>query len=94
MAALWARGFEGRDALALSFLMSVPAGLAGALYAGVVSGGAALAPESLAAVGAAFLSGLLTVRFLLRLAARLNLGWLALAAGVLMLLGPVLGLLE
>ena len=94
MAALLARGFEGRDALALSFLMSVPAGLAGALYAGVVSGGAVLGPESLAAVGTAFGSGLLTVRVLLRLAARLNLGWLALAAGVLMLLGPVLGLLE
>lgn len=92
LAALLARGFRGGDALALSFLMSVPAGLGGALYAGVSSGGAALAPEFLAAVGAAFVSGLLTVRFLLRLAARLNLGWLALAAGVLMLLGPVFGL--
>ena len=45
-AALLARGFQGRDALALSFLMSVPASLGAALYVGV-SSGVAFSLESL-----------------------------------------------
>ena len=86
-AALLARGFRGRDALALSFLMSVPAGLGGALYAGISGGAAVWSLEWLAGLVCAFWSGLLTVGLLLRLAARLNFGWAALAAGALLLAG-------
>ena len=87
-AALLARGFQGRDALVLSFLMSVPASSGAALYAGI-SSGIAFSPESLAGPAAAFLSGLLTVRLLLGLAARLNYGRFLLAAGAVMLGGSL-----
>ena len=88
MAALLGRKFRGRDALVMSFLMSVPASLSGAIYA-AISSGAALAPESLGALAAAFGSGLLTIRILLRLAARLNYGWFLLAVGAVMLAGAI-----
>ena len=91
-AALLARGFQGRDALALSFLMSVPASLGAALYAGV-SSGVAFSLESLIGLGAAFVSGFLTIRGLLRLAAWLNYGWFLLVLGVAMLSGGLLGYL-
>ena len=78
VSALLARGFRGRDTLVLSFLMSVPA-----------SSGVAFSPESLAGPAAAFLSGLLTVRILLRLAARMNYGRFLLAAGAVMLGGAL-----
>ena len=87
-AALLARGFQGRDALVLSFLMSVPASSGAALYAGITSG-VAFSPESLAGPAAAFLSGLLTVRILLRLVARLNYGRFLLAAGAVILGGAL-----
>ena len=88
VAALLARGFRGRDTLVLSFLMSVPASSGAALYA-CISSGVAFSPESLAGPAAAFLSGLLTVRILLRLAARLNYGRFLLAAGAVMLGGAL-----
>lgn len=87
-AALLGRKFRGRDALVLSFLMSIPASLGAALYAGV-SSGAAFSPESLAALAAAFGAGLLTIRILLRLAARLNYGWFLLGVGGVMLGGAL-----
>ena len=89
VAALLGRGFRPRDALALSFLMSVPAGLGGAVYAAIVSGGAVLAPEPLAGAGMAFVAGFLTVRFLLRLAALVNWGWLLTALGGTLLAGSL-----
>ena len=88
MAALLGRKFRGRDALALSFLMSIPASTAAAIYA-AISSDAAFAPESLIALAAAFVSGLLTIRVLLRLAARLNYGWFLLAVGGVMLAGAL-----
>ena len=89
MAALLGRKFRGRDALILSFLMSIPASAAAALYAAISDSRAAFAPESLIALAAAFVSGLLTIRILLRLAARLNYGWFLLAVGGVMLAGSL-----
>ena len=88
-AALLGRKFRGRDALILSFLMSIPASAAAALYAAISDTAAAFSPESLIALAAAFVSGLLTIRILLRLAARLNYGWFLLAVGGVMLAGAL-----
>ena len=89
-AALLGRGFRGRDALVLSFLMSVPASMGAALYAGV-SSGVAFSLESAVGLGAAFVSGFLTIRGLLRLAGWLNYGWFLVAVGGVMLGGGVWG---
>ena len=88
LAALLGRKFQGRDALTLSFLMSIPVGLGGALYAGL-SSGVRVSPESVAALAVAFAVGLLTIRTLLRLAERLNYGYFLLAVGIAMLGGAL-----
>ena len=79
-ALLLGRAFNGRDALALSFLMGVPVSVAAAVYAGV-SSGAASSWEALLSLLVAFLVGLAAIRALLKLAARLNYGWFLLAVG-------------
>ncbi len=84
LAALLGRKFQARDALTLSFLMSIPASLAAAVYVGITSG-VQTSPESLAALAVAFAAGLLTIRALLRLAERLNYGYFLLAVGAAML---------
>lgn len=78
-ALLW-RGVDRRDALALSFLLSVPASVGAGLYAALDSGMAASPPALLAlAVSAAV--GFAAVRALMGLAERINFGWFALTAG-------------
>ena len=91
-AVLLGRGFQGRDALILSFLMSVPVSLAAAVYSGVTSGVSA-SPHSFLALAVAFLVGLVTVRVMLRLAARLNYASFVLVAGAVMLGGALWQLL-
>ncbi len=88
LAALLGRKFPGRDALTLSFLMSIPVSLGAAIYVGL-SSGVRVSPESLAALAVAFAVGLMTIRALLRLAERLNYGWFLLAVGGAMLAGAV-----
>ena len=88
VAMLLGRGFRGNDALALSFLMSVPVGLAAAAYAGV-SGGVEVSAESFAALAAAFAAGLVSIRLLLRLALRLNYAYFLFAVGAVMLAGSI-----
>lgn len=68
--------------------MRVPTSSEAALYAGI-SSGIDLSPESPAGPAAAFLSRLLAVRILLRLAARLNYARFLLAAGGVMLGGAL-----
>jgi undecaprenyl-diphosphatase len=88
LALLLGRAFQGRDALTISFLMSVPVSLAAAIYAGVTSG-AASSWEALLALLVAFLTGLAAIRALLKLAARLNYGYFLLAVGAAMTAGAV-----
>ena len=78
-ALLW-RGVDRRDALALSFLLSVPASVGAGLYAALDSGMAMSAPALVAlAVSAAV--GFAAVRALMNLAERINFGWFALTVG-------------
>ena len=84
VATLLARGVEKREAFVLSFLMSIPASAAGALFA-VTGGGVALSAELVAAAAVAFLVGLVTIRGLLTLAQRVSFAPLVLAMGALLI---------
>ncbi len=88
VAMLLGRGFQGNDALTLSFLMSVPVGLGAAVYAGI-SGSVEVSAESFAALAAAFVAGLVSIRLLLRLAVRLNYAYFLFAVGAVMLAGSI-----
>ena len=88
IAILLARGIQRREALVLSFLMSIPVSIGAAIYSGL-SHKSVLAPESLVATAVAFLVGLATIRILLRLAASLNFGVFVIGTGWLIILGVV-----
>lgn len=80
-AVLLGRGFDRREALTLSFLLSVPASLAAGLYA-AGQGGFYAAPPALAALGIAAVTGFITVKALLKLAERVNFGWFVIIVGL------------
>ena len=88
VAALLARRVDGRAALTLSFLMSIPASIGAAAYV-AASDGIHIDAEAMVAALVAFLVGLLTIRALVRVAARANLGPFVIAVGVLMIAGAV-----
>ena len=78
-ALLW-RGVDRREALALSFLLSVPASVGAGLYAALDSG-FQTSPQALLALAVSAAVGFAAVRALMGLARRINFGWFALAAG-------------
>ena len=88
VAVLILRQFDRRRALALSFLLSIPASLAASLYVGIESG-LVFDAEAILAAGVAFVVGLLTINGLLAAAARVNFGWFVVAVGIVMLAGSV-----
>ncbi len=88
VAALLARGVDRREALVLSFLMSIPAGLGAGLYSAVDSGLATTGDGILAATSAAVV-GFIVIRALLSVAERLNFGWFVLTVGALIIGGAV-----
>lgn len=81
VAALLGRGVEKREALVVSFLMSIPASAAAALYA-ALGGGFALSAEAFVAAAVAFVVGLGTIRALLAFAERVNLGLFVVLVGL------------
>ena len=83
---LLARQVERREALVLSFLMSVPATLGAALYAGLDSGFAS-SGEALVAAGIAFVVGLVAIQAVLAAAQKINFGAFVLALGSLIIAG-------
>ena len=93
LAALLGRGFRPADALTLCFLMSIPVSLGAAAYV-AFNGQVRLFPESLASLAAAFITGCITIRLLLKLAARLNYGYFMLAVGGAMLVSALWQLLS
>lgn len=78
-ALLW-RGVDRREALALSFLLSVPASAGAGLYAALDSG-LRTSPAALLALAVSAAVGFIAVRALMGLARKVNFGWFALAAG-------------
>ena len=80
---LW-RGVDRREALTLSFLLSVPASLGAGLYA-AISAGLYASPAALVALAVSALTGFVTIKALMSVARRLNFGWfvLLMAAGII-----------
>ena len=89
VAVLLSRRVDRRRALTLSFLLSIPASLAAALYIGIESGLEFDAEAGLAAA-VAFVVGLFTIRALITVASRINFGWFVIAIGASMIVGSVI----
>ena len=85
---LLARGVDRREALVLSFLMSIPASAGAGLYSAVDSGLAKTVDGILASVVAAVV-GILVIRGLLSMAERLNFGWFVISIGILLIAGTL-----
>ena len=88
VAVLLARRMETRQALTLSFLMSVPASLGAAFYV-VASSGVEIDAEAVVAAVVAFAAGLVTIRLLLGVAARVNFAGFVFAVGAVMVAGAL-----
>ena len=86
VAALLWRRVDRREALVVSFLMSVPASLAAATFA-VVSGDFTVSGETLVAAAVAFFTGLATINVLVAVAARVNFAAFVLIVGVSIIAG-------
>jgi undecaprenyl-diphosphatase len=88
VAALLYRKIDRREALVLSFLMSVPVSLGAGLYTSIDSGLLA-SGEALLAMAVAAVVGLLTIKLLLVVAQRVNFGLFVIIAGVAILAGAL-----
>lgn len=88
VAALLARGFDRREALFLSFMMSIPASLGASLFVGLDSE-FAVSGETLVAAAVAFVAGLATIRALIAVAAKINFGVFVLIVGAAIIGGAV-----
>ncbi len=89
VAALLWRNLDRREALVISFLMSVPASLTAAAYAWT-SDSFSVSAEALAAAAVAFVISLATIRVLMAVAERVNFGVFVMAAGAGIVAGTAL----
>ncbi|MCY4530111.1 MAG: undecaprenyl-diphosphate phosphatase [Chloroflexi bacterium] len=89
VAALLSRRVDRKRALTLSFLLSIPVSLAASLYVGIESG-LVFDPEAIIAASVAFVVGLLTIKTLMSVADRMNLGWFVIAVGAVMIAGALI----
>ena len=85
---LW-RGVDRREALTLSFLLSVPASLGAGLYA-AISAGYYASPQAAVALAVSAVTGFATIRALMAVAQRLNFGWFVLLMGAAIVAGAAL----
>ena len=86
IAVLLGRRIDRREALVLSFLMSIPAGLGAGIYAAFDSE-FTLSTEAFVATSVAFVVGLVTIKGLLAIAQRINFGLFVVLVGVTVLAG-------
>ena len=86
VAVLLARRIDRREALGLSFLMSVPASLGASLWAGL-SDGFAWSAEALISAAIAFVVGLVAIRAFMVVADRVNLGGFIIFFGLVVFVG-------
>ena len=93
VAALLGRGVDKREALVISFLMSIPASAAAALYA-ALGGGVAVSAETVTAAAVAFVVGLAAIRALLAFAQRVNLGLFVVLVGLAIMAAAMWGALS
>jgi len=88
VAVLLGRGVDRSEALAVSFLMSIPASLGAALFAGLDSD-SLRSTEGVVGAVVAMVVGLASIRLLLYVAHRVNFFWFVLLAGVAIMAGGV-----
>lgn len=86
MAVLLGRGIDKGDAIALSFLLSIPVSIGAGIYAGVRSG-AHTSPEAGVALIAASVVGYVSIKALLNVAQRTNFGWFVAFVGIVIIAG-------
>ena len=84
-----ARGLDKREALALSFMLGIPATAGAGIYS-ALSGGIDLSIENISALLVALISGIITINILLRVAERINFGAIVLLVGILLALSPII----
>ena len=87
-ALLW-RGVDRREALALSFILNIPASMGAGLYA-AVSADYYASPEAAVALAVSALTGFVTIKALMSVARRLNFGWFVLVLGAGIIVGAIL----
>ena len=75
------RKYEAREALRISFLMSIPAVIAAEFGLGVM-GKLSFGLESFAAIVSSFAFGLITIGCLMKLARKINFGWFCILLGI------------
>ena len=88
VAALLWRGLDRREALTLSFLLSVPASAGAGLYAAITSGLYA-SPEAIVALAVSALTGFATIKALMSVARRINFGLFVLLLGAGIIAGAI-----
>ena len=92
VAALLWRGVDRREALVLSFLMSVPASIGAAAYV-ALDGDFAVTIDALVGAAVAFAAGLVSIKLLLAAAARVNMAAFVMIAGTAIVAGAAWQLL-
>ncbi len=91
-ALLWRR-VDRREALTLSFLLSIPASLGAGLYA-AISAGYYASPQAVVALAVSAITGFATIRALMAVARRLNFGWFVLLMGAAIIAGAALAVMN
>ena len=86
---LLSRRVDREQALSMSFLLSVPASLAASIFVAVDSG-VVIGAQAVISASAAFVVGMLTIKGLMAIAARMNFGWLVIAVGAVMIAGALI----
>lgn len=86
---LLSRRVDREQALSMSFLLSVPVSFAASIFVAVDSG-VAIGAEAVISASAAFVVGMLTIKGLMAIAARMNFGWLVIAVGAVMIAGSLI----
>lgn len=78
---LLGRRVDRREALTLSFLLSIPASLGAGIYA-AISSGVYASPQAILSLVVAAVTGFATIRVLLGIAQRINFGWFVVVVGL------------
>jgi len=86
LSVLLVRGIDRRDAITLSFLISIPVSIGAGVYASIRTG-VHSSPEAIVAVIVSAVVGYLAIKALLGVAARVNFGWFVAVAGTVIVVG-------
>ncbi len=87
------RRTDKKDALTLSFLIGIPATAGAGLYS-ILSDSITLSLENFIGLIVSFITGLITIKILLKLAAKINFGYFVFLIGLTLILGSGLLLFQ